>query len=292
MIQRWSPPNRIRFALACALAIVTAVAVVGLDPASTPAADPDTDTELIAIEATPVAIESTEPEQPPCPPDGQVSLVTTVDDPNGSPAAATPIATDDDQPIDCAPVEQAPAGDETVDDSQPAPPETDGAVGSEPAIPDDPVADAVDPFLTGLPWQDANAPVIDPMLAGIITEKTSAPVTDPMLAGLAPSAGSPSIRDIAIEVISMEGTVTPGGHTTYRFRLRNTGTQPVSARPIASTDAGGWRAEVRSLDGSAELTRAIVLAPGVAVDVLVVVIAPEESTVGESATTTLTLLDA
>lgn len=299
--------NLYRVVGCCVLTIAIAIALLWLDPTTTPAADAAG--EPAPLDATPVAF-----------PDGESmsDVCVTPDQPETAlqdeqSALATPVAQDAAEPLACesAAAETIPTEIPTLapESAAPAPIEIASPPSAETSPdPVDPTtgestAPSPDPMMTGLALPDdqaaaAESPKTDepeatqtPILDGAGWAPAPVP-SDPMLTGLDASlASQTTIAEIAIDAFSVEGIVTPGEQMTYGFRFVNTGANPVTARVVATTDSEGWRAEVRWPDGSGAVTSAQTFWPDLPVALLVVVTAPDDSVAGESASTTITLVE-
>lgn len=191
-------------------------------------------------------------------------------------------------------------------------PET-GLPGEEPAsdpamtgLPESEIAEtpASDPFEGGLPAIAVTATAVsDPMVSGIpitpvatdtggdpamdgipVADTVEMPLQDPMLTG----SGMISQVDVIVTGVSVNGVITPGGKISYLFRITNPGEFDVVMELVATTDLPEWNAIVARPGSIKPIAGTQFLAAGDAMEVLVIVTAPLDASIGDHVVTSLT----
>ena len=142
-----------------------------------------------------------------------------------------------------------------------------------------------DPMVNGIPTTPVSISTGDPAMDGIPDGDTvELPLQDPMLAG----SGMSSRVDVIVTGVSVDGVITPGGKISYLFRITNPGAVDVVIDLAAATDLPEWNAVIVRPGSIAPIDGTHSLASGGAMEVLVIVSAPLDASVGDHVVTSLT----
>ena len=142
-----------------------------------------------------------------------------------------------------------------------------------------------DPMVHGIPTTPVATSTGDPAMDGIpVADTVELPLQDPMLAG----SELTSQVDVIVTGVSVNGVITPGGKISYLFRITNPGLDDVVVDLVATTDLPEWNAIVARPGSVEPISGTQFLAAGDAIEVLVIVTAPLDASVGDHVVTSLT----
>lgn len=118
-------------------------------------------------------------------------------------------------------------------------------------------------------------------------EPTTEPTVEPTPEPAPDESASEEEDPLDVALLSEPGTTAPGEPIAYRFEIRNTAEETVTARITVENSVEGWAADVSGADKETPLDEQPTIAAGEAVDVVVVVTAPDGATQADRNTTTL-----